>query len=75
MEKIINLPNAEAVREFVDDARMVDDIVLVSKEGYRMQIDGASILGMMSVIGVNIRVSLMSGFDCFKGIFEKYGVA
>lgn len=75
MERIINLPNAEAIREFVDVAGKNEDAVLVAKEGYKFQIDGASILGMMAVIGQNIKVSFLGSNDRFNGILERYSVA
>lgn len=75
MEKVINLPNVDAITEFVNKARETGDTVLVSKEGYNYQIDGASILGMMAVIGANIRVKCLGNSESFTKLFERYAIA
>lgn len=75
MEKTINLPNIEAISEFVKGARESGDLVLVSKEGFKFQIDGESILGMMAVVGENIKVKCFGNADCLGSIFERYSVA
>ena len=40
MNEIIKLPNLEAVQEFVKNAEATGESVLVSKEGFKYQIDG-----------------------------------
>lgn len=47
MSKIIKLPNLEAVKEFVKNAEELGESVLVSKVGFKYQIDGASIMCFM----------------------------
>ena len=53
MSKTIKLPNHEAVQEFVKNAEATGDSVIVSKEGFKYQIDGTSIMGMLTVMGEN----------------------
>lgn len=74
MEKMINLPNMDAIHEFVQHARETGDMVLVTKDGFKVQLDGASVLGMMSVIGQNIRVKCFGNADPLRHIFEQYRV-
>ena len=53
----------DAIHEFVQHARETGDMVLVTKDGFKVQLDGASVLGMMSVIGQNIRVKCVGNAD------------
>lgn len=75
MERIINLPSVDAINEFVKSAGESSEMVLVSKEGYKFQIDGASLLGMMTLLGENIIVKCMGSADGLAGIFARYSVA
>ena len=36
MEKMINLPNMDAIHEFVQHARETGDMVLVTKDGFKV---------------------------------------
>ena len=47
MNETIKLPNLEAVQEFVENAEATGESVLVSKEGFKYQIDGTSIMSMI----------------------------
>ena len=59
MSEIIKLPNLEAVQEFVKNAEATGENVIVSKVGFKYQVDGASFLGMMAVMGEIIKVDCM----------------
>lgn len=75
MNKIIRLPNLAAVQEFVKNAEATGEGVLVSKEGFKYQIDGASIMGMIAVMGERLRVDYMSESMRFKEMLEKYCIS
>lgn len=74
MNEIIKLPNVEAVQDFVKNAEETGESVIVSKIGFKYQIDGASIVGMMSVIGEKIKVECMCESMKFKEMLKKYYV-
>lgn len=75
MSKIIKLPNLEAVKEFVKNAEELGESVLVSKVGFKYQIDGASIMGMMAVMGEKIKVDYMGKSGKFLEILKKYNIS
>ena len=75
MEKLINLPTIDAITEFVHGADESGDTVLVSKDGFRVQIDGSSLLGMMSVIGSDIRVKCLGTSERLRSIIDRYSIA
>ena len=72
MSEIIKLPNLEAVQEFVKNAEATGESVLVSKEGFKFQIDGASIMGMIAVMGERIKVEYMGESMRFREVLKKY---
>ena len=75
MNEIIKLPNIEAVQDFVKNAEETGESVLVSKEGFKYQIDGASIMAMISLVGEKLKVEYMSESDSFNNMLKKYTVA
>lgn len=75
MSKIIKLPNLEAVKEFVKNAEELGESVLVSKVGFKYQIDGASIMGMIAVMGEKIKVDYMGESRKFLEILKKYNIS
>lgn len=75
MNEIIELPNLEAVQDFVKNAEATGESVLVSKVGFKYQIDGASIMGMLAVMGEKIKVEYMSESMKFKEMLKKYYVS
>ena len=75
MSKIIKLPNLEAIKEFVKNADELGESVLVSKVGFKYQIDGASIMGMMAVMGEKIKVDYMGESVKFLEILKKYNIS
>lgn len=75
MSKIIKLPNLEAVKEFVKNAEELGESVLVSKVGFKYQIDGASIMGMIAVMGEKIKVDYMDESGKFLEILKKYNIS
>ena len=75
MNKTIKLPNLEAVQEFVKNTEVTGESVLVSKEGFKYQIDGTSIMSMIYVIGERIKVEHMSESMRFKQMLAKYHVS
>ena len=72
MEKKIILPNIEAVKKFVRESEGLNEQVIVSKEGFNFQIDGASILGMMNVIGERLNVHFGIGNANFLRLLEQF---
>ena len=75
MNETIKLPNLEAVQEFVENAEATGDSILVSKEGFKYQIDGASIMGMIAVMGEKIKVDYMGESGKFLEILKKYNIS
>lgn len=75
MSEIIKLPNLEAVQEFVKNAEATGENVLVSKVGFKYQVDGASFLGMMAVMGEIIKVECMGESARFNEVLKKYCVS
>lgn len=74
MKRVITLPDIEAVKNFVHAAGEMDTIVLVSKAGYTYTIDGASLLGMMTLMGAKILVETAHVSEKLKGLIEDYAV-
>jgi len=72
METMINLPSVEAIMDFVNRVSDSKATVLVSKDGYGVQIDGASILGMMTVLGENVRIKCIGNAESLAGLFNRY---
>lgn len=72
MNEIIKLPDLEAVQEFVRSAEGIGESVLVSKEGFKNQFDGTSIISMLCVIGERLKVEYMSDSVSFNKILKKY---
>lgn len=72
MENKILLPSIDATQEFVNECAASEDTVLVSREGFKYQIDGASLLGMMHVVGVTLLVKYYGESLKLKGLIEKY---
>ena len=75
MNEIIKLPNLEAVQEFVQNAEETGQSVLVSKEGFKNQIDGTSIVGMVGVVGERINVEYITESGRFKEMIKKYKIS
>lgn len=75
MKRVITLPDMEAVKDFVHAAGEMDSIVLVSKAGYTYTIDGASLLGMMTLMGAKILVETVNVSDRLKNLLDNYAVA
>lgn len=74
MKRVITLPDIEAVKNFVHAAGEMDTIVLVSKAGYTYTIDGASLLGMMTLMGAKILVETAHVSEKLKSLIENYAV-
>ena len=74
MNETIKLPNLEAVQEFVKNAEATGESVLVSKEGFKYQIDGTSIVGMIAVMGEKLKVECISESKRFQETLKKYCV-
>lgn len=75
MSKTIKLPNLEAVQEFVKNAEATGESVIVSKEGFKYQIDGTSIMGMLTIMGEKLKVDYMCESMKFKKMLEKYCIS
>jgi hypothetical protein len=75
MHKIIKLPDVEAVQEFVNVAEATGESILVSKDGFKYQVDGASIMGMFSVMGERLKVEYMSDSHRLHEMLDKYCVS
>lgn len=75
MSEIIKLPNLEAVQEFVKNAEATGENVIVSKVGFKYQVDGSSIMGMMAVMGEIIKVDCVGESAGFNEVLKKYCVS
>ena len=75
MNEIIELPNIVALQDFVKNAEETGESVLVSKEGFKYQIDGASIMAMIALVGEKLKDEYMSESDSFNNMLKKYTVA
>jgi hypothetical protein len=75
MNKIIKLPDVESVQEFVNVAEATGESILVSKEGFKYQVDGASIMGMIAVMGERLKVEYRSESHRLNEMLEKYCVS
>ena len=71
MKRVILLSNVNDVKEFVSKAKELESPVLVSKEGFAVQLDGASIMGMMSLIGSKIVVDYEKESESFNQILNR----
>lgn len=74
MKQLIMLPDIESVNCFVHNSELCEEAVLVSKEGYKFEIDGSSIIGMMSLIGSKLMVNYNGKSKNLLSIIEKYRV-
>ena len=72
MKKTICLPNMHAVKSFVEAASEMDEVVLVSPKGFNHLFDGASILGMVSLMVNQICVDFSNSSDRFINIINNY---
>lgn len=70
-KRLIKLCSIDDVKEFVNNVKELNDTVLVSKEGYGVQLDGESLLGLMSLIGSRIIVSYNNTSERFNQILDR----
>ena len=71
MQKMIQLSSIDDVKEFVNNAKELDQPVFVSKEGFAFQLDGASIMGLMALIGSKIIVSYEKATEKFLQLLDR----
>ena len=71
MQKMIQLSSIDDVKEFVNNVKELDQPVFVSKEGFAFQLDGASIMGLMALIGSKIIVSYEKATEKFLQLLER----
>ena len=74
MERVIKLPDAEAIKEFVKCSRKSNKYINVSKQNFNYQVDAASILGMMTLLGTTIIVEYADSTDELNYVLSKYAV-
>ena len=71
MQKMIQLSSIDDVKEFVNTVKELDQPVFVSKEGFAFQLDGASIMGLMALIGSKIIVSYEKATEKFLQLLDR----
>ncbi len=71
MQKMIQLSSIDDVKEFVNNVKELDQPVFVSKEGFAFQLDGASIMGLMALIGSRIIVSYEKATEKFLQLLDR----
>ncbi|MDY6104919.1 MAG: hypothetical protein SPI28_10415 [Acetatifactor sp.] len=71
MQKMIQLSSIDDVKEFVNNVKELDQPVFVSKEGFAFQLDGASIMGLMALIGSKIIVSYEKATEKFLQLLDR----
>ena len=71
MQKMIQLSSIDDVKEFVNNVKELDQPVFVSKEGFAFQLDGASIMGVMALIGSKIIVSYEKATEKFLQLLDR----
>lgn len=71
MKRMIQLSSVDDVQEFVGYAKELEQPVFVSKEGFAFQLDGASIMGLMALIGSRIIVSYEKATEKFLQLLER----
>ena len=71
MQKMIQLSSIDDVNEFVNNVKELDQPVFVSKEGFAFQLDGASIMGLMALIGSKIIVSYEKATEKFLQLLDR----
>ena len=71
MQKMIQLSSIDDVKEFVNNVKELDQPVFVSKEGFAFQLDGASIMGLMALIGSKIIVSYEEATEKFLQLLDR----
>jgi len=74
MKRIIQLPDIDSVKEFVQTASEMDQDVIVTKEGFGVYVDGASLLGMISLIGAKIMVESSKNSERLLRVIDRYQV-
>ena len=71
MQKMIQLSSIDEVKEFVNNVMELDQPVFVSNEGFAFQLDGASIMGLMALIGSKIIVSYEKATEKFLQLLDR----
>ena len=74
MERVIKLPDAEAIKEFVNCSRKSNTYIDVSKQNFNYHVDAASMLGMMTLLGMAIIVEYADSTDELNYVLSKYAV-
>lgn len=74
MKRVIKLPDAEAIEEFVNCSRKSNKYINVSKQNFNYQVDAASMLGMMTLLGTTIIVEYADSTDELNYVFSKCAV-
>lgn len=73
-KSVIVLASVDDVKEFVGCVEALDFPVMVSKEGYTYQVDGGSIIGMMSLMGTRIVLDYNGESEELTSVINKFGV-
>ena len=74
MKGVIRLPDGEAMEEFVSCSRKSNKYINVSKQNFNYQVDAASMLGMMTLLGTAIIVEYADSTDELSYVLSKYAV-
>ena len=74
MKRVIKLPDSEAIEEFVNCSRKSNKYINVLKQNFNYQVDAASMLGMMTLLGTTIIVEYADSTDELNYVLAKYAV-
>ena len=74
MKRVVRFTDVNEIEEFVNCARKVKQEVIASKQNFSYQVDAASLLGMMLLLGEKITIEFVDTTDEFNGVLSKYAV-
>lgn len=72
MQEKIMLPTVQSVLEFVRASSAAEESILVTNERKGVSIDGTSLLGMMNVVGFQLKVHYNNNSSIFTRVLERY---
>ena len=74
MKRVVRFTDVNEIEEFVNCVRKVKQEVIASKQNFSYQVDAASLLGMMLLLGEKITIEFVDTTDEFNGVLSKYAV-
>lgn len=71
-KRVFVLSSTEEVKEFVGCVERLDFPVMISREGYTFQVDGSSIIGVMSLIGTRVVIDYDGESEELNSLIDKF---